>query len=506
MTRPVLIHVSLIIFWFQYSWVGFAQTPGKEQESVFQVVERNREAIALVGDNIYYFAELGMQEIESSRLMTEILEEAGFTVERGLSGMSPAFLATYGSGKPVIAIHTEFDSTPGNSQTPLITDHTPLVEGAPGHAEGHNVNAAVMIGAAFAVKTVLEEYQLEGTLKIFGAPAEEQLISRPYFVRDGYFDDVDIVFHPHIGSDFQTHYGLRQYALISAKFHFQGESAHSAVSPWKGRDALDAAELMDLGFDKFREHLEPTQRSHRVITSGGVQPNVIPDTATIWWFFRESTAEKVSAIFERAREIAQGAALMTQTTFSVEIMSAVWPSRANQTAAEVIQKNIELVGMPEWSQQEQTLARELQTKREVNPVGLVTRISPLSGPSRQGTSANDSGDLTWLVPTGRLTFPSNIPGIAAHHWAAGVAPATSLAHKGAVAGAKVLAASVMDFFTDAQLLSEAKATFKEEIAGIEFKSLLPADQQPPLDLNQEIMDRFRPLMRKDYLDQKPVFR
>jgi aminobenzoyl-glutamate utilization protein B len=182
------------------------------------------------------------------------------------------------------------------------------------------------------------------------------------------------------------------------------------------------------------------------------------------------------------------------------------PVAPTKTAAEVIQKNIELVGMPEWSQQEQTLARELQTKREVNPVGLVTRISPLSGPSRQGTSANDSGDLTWLVPTGRLTFPSNIPGIAAHHWAAGVAPATSLAHKGAVAGAKVLAASVMDFFTDAQLLSEAKATFKEEIAGIEFKSLLPADQQPPLDLNQEIMDRFRPLMRKDYLDQKPVFR
>ncbi len=506
MIRPVLFHFFLILFWFQCSSVGFAQTPGREQESVFQVVERNREAIALLGDNIFYFAELGMQEIESSRLMTEILEEAGFTVERGLSGMPPAFMATYGSGKPVISIHTEFDSTPGNSQTPSLTDHTPLVEGAPGHAEGHNVNAAVMIGAAFAVKTILEEYQLEGTLKIFGAPAEEQLISRPYFVRDGHFDDVDIVFHPHIGSDFQTQYGLRQYALISAKFHFQGESAHGAVSPWKGRDALDAAELMDLGFDKFREHLEPTQRSHRVITSGGVQPNVIPDNATIWWFFRESTAEKVSAIFERAKEIAQGAALMTQTTFTVEIMSAVWPSRANQTAAEVIQKNIEQVGMPKWSLEEQRLARELQIKREVDPVGLVTQTSSLSGPSRQSTSANDSGDLTWLVPTGRLTFPSNIPGIAAHHWAAGVAPATSLAHKGAVAGAKVLAASVMDFFTDAQLLSKAKATFKEEIAGIEFKSLLPADQQPPLNLNQEIMDRFRPLLRKDYLEEKPRFR
>lgn len=277
MNRPVLTHIFLIIFLLQGSLIGSAQTPTREKESVFQVVERNREAIALLGDNIYYFGELGMQEIESSQLMTKILEEAGFTVERGLSGMPPAFLATYGSGRPVIAIHTEFDSTPGNSQTPAITDHTPLVEGAPGHAEGHNVNAAVMIGAAFAVKTILEKYQLEGTLKIFGAPAEEQLISRPYFVRDGYFDDVDIVFHPHIGSDFQTHYGLRQYALISAKFHFHGESAHSAVSPWKGRDALDAVELMDIGFDKFREHLKPTQRSHRVITSGGVQPNVIPD-------------------------------------------------------------------------------------------------------------------------------------------------------------------------------------------------------------------------------------
>ncbi|MEE8349423.1 MAG: peptidase dimerization domain-containing protein, partial [Acidobacteriota bacterium] len=329
---------------------------------------------------------------------------------------------------------------------------------------------------------------------------------RPYFVRDGYFDDVDIVFHPHIGSDFQTQYGLRQYALISAKFHFHGESAHGAVSPWKGRDALDAVELMDIGFDKFREHLEPTQRSHRVITSGGVQPNVIPDLATIWWFFRESSAEGVSAIFERAKEIAQGAALMTQTTFSVEIMSAVWPSRSNQTAAEVIQQNIEAVGMPEWSQKEQDLARELQSKRGVVSGGLVTRISPLGGPSRQGTSANDSGDLTWLVPTGRLTFPSNIPGIAAHHWAAGVAPATSIAHKGAVAGAKVLAATVIDFFIDPQLVSKAKKSFKEEISGTRFESLLPADQQPPLDLNKEIMDRFRPLMRKDYLDEKPRFR
>ncbi|MDA2934704.1 amidohydrolase [Acidobacteria bacterium AH-259-D05] len=496
----------LFIVLFQLPSISFAQILGKEKEFVVQVVEGNREAIALLGDSIFYFAELGMQEVESSQLMTEILKEAGFEIERGISGMTPAFLATYGSGNPVIAIHTEFDTTPGNSQTPGVTEHTPLVEGAPGHAEGHNVNAAVMIGAAFAIKKALEEFKLEGTLKIFGAPAEEQLISRPYFVRDGYFDDVEIVFHPHIGSDFRTQYGLRQYALISAKFHFKGESAHGATAPWKGRDALDAVELMDLGFDKFREHLEPTQRSHRVITSGGVQPNVIPDQATIWWFFRESTAEKVSLIFERAKEIAQGAALMTGTTYSVEIMSAVWPTRANRTAAEVIQKNIEQVGMPEWSQEEQKLAKELQTKRRVNPVGLVSKVTALGEPSRQGTSANDSGDLTWLVPTGRLTFPSNIPGIAAHHWAAGVAPATSIAHKGAVAGAKVLAASAIDFFTAPNLVAKAKETFREEVADVEFKSLLPEDQKPPLTLNKELMDRFRPLMRKDYLKEKPRFR
>ena len=497
--------LCLLAIFLQVSSMGFSQAVPQEKDFVLEVVERNREAIALLGDNIFYFAELGMQEIESSKLMTEILEEEGFTIERALSGMPPAFMAVYGSGKPVIAIHTEFDSTPGNSQTPEVTEHRPLVEGAPGHAEGHNVNAAVMIGAAFAVKKTMEEFNLGGTLKIIGAPAEEQLLSRPYLVRDGYFDDVDIVFHPHIGSRFSTQYGLRQYALISAEFTFKGESAHSATAPWRGRDALDAVELMDIGFDKFREHLEPTHRSHRVITSGGVQPNVIPDKATIWWFFRESTAEKVSVIFERAKVIAQGAALMTGTSYSVNIVSAVWPTRANQTAAEVIHRNIEWVGMPEWNSQEQALAKELQTNRDVEPIGLVNQVSSLRGATAQSTSANDSGDLTWLVPTGRITFPSNIPGIAAHHWAAGVAPATSIAHKGAVAGAKALAASLVDFLIDPQLLAKAKETFREEIAGVQFKSLLPPEQRPPLDINKELMDRFRPLMRKDYLNEKPHF-
>ena len=479
-------------------------TPTKEKEFVFKIVERNSKAIALLGDNIYYFAELGMQEFETAKLMTQILEEAGFKVERGISGMPTAFVASYGSGKPVVAIHTEYDTTPGNSQTPGVPEHKPLVEGAPGHAEGHNVNAAVMIGAAFAVKKAMDEYKLPGTLKIFGAPAEELLIPRPYFVRDGYFKDVDVAFHTHIGEELRTEYGVRQYALISAEFTFKGQSAHSASAPWAGRDALDAAELMSIGFDKLREHLEPTQRSHRVISYGGDQPNVIPAAAKIWWFFRETTIERAQENFEKAKKIAQGAALMTNTEYSVQVFSAIWPTRGNRTLAEVTQKNIEMVGMPKWTEEEHNLAKALQRNLKGKPEGLHREISALRE-SRQTASSNDAGEVTWIVPTGRVTFPANIPNIPNHHWAAGVAPATSIAHKGALAGAKVLAASVVDFLTDPKLVEEAKTTFKKETAGFEYKSFLPPDQKPPVHLNKEIMERYRPLLAKYYLKDKPKF-
>jgi aminobenzoyl-glutamate utilization protein B len=456
--RKALVFASVTLFFFGTSArTAEKATLSKEKEFIFKVVDRNSKAIALLGDNIYYFAELGMQEFETAKLMTQILEDAGFKVERGISDMPTAFMATYGSGKPVVAVHTEYDTTPGNSQTPGVPEHKPLVEGAPGHAEGHNVNAAVMIGAAFAIKKAIDEHKLPGTVKIFGAPAEELLIPRPYFVRDGYFKDVDVAFHTHIGEELKTEYGLRQYALVSAEFSFKGQSAHSASAPWAGRDALDAAELMSIGFDKLREHLEPTHRSHRVISYGGDQPNVIPASAKIWWFFRETSIDKAQENFEKAKKVAQGAALMTNTESSVQVFSAIWPTRGNRTLAEVTQKNIELVGMPKWTDEEHNLAKALQRNLKGKPEGLHKEISPLRE-SRQGASSNDAGEVTWIVPTGRVTFPSNIPNIPNHHWAAGVAPATSIAHKGAVAGAKVLAASVVDLLTNPQLGAEQKAT------------------------------------------------
>lgn len=475
-----------------------------EKSFAIDTVEQSRNAIAQLGDNIFYFAELGMQEFETSGLMTQILEREGFRVERNISGMPTAFMATYGSGKPVVALHTEFDATPACSQMSGVPEPRAIVEGAPGHTEGHNVNAAVMIGAALAVKKTIDRFGIQGTLRVYGAPAEEQLVSRPYFVRDGYFDDVDVALHDHIGKDLGTVYGLRQYSLISAEFTFKGESAHAATAPWNARDALDATVLMDIGWDKLREHLEPSQRSHRVITNGGDQPNVIPNTSTIWWFFREATADKTRTLFEKAKRVAEGAAIMTGTEYSVNVLSAVWPTRCNRTLAEVIQQNIEAIGVPEWNEDEQKLVRAVQEKVSVKPTGMPTQV-PALREAQQSVSANDSGEVSWVVPTGLVNFPSNIPGIPYHHWAAGVSLATSIAHKGAVAGAKAMAASALDLLLEPALVDKAKETFKEEIGDVEYRPLLPKDQQPPLELNKALMDRYRPLMKEHYAKEKPAF-
>src|SRR5262249_34091039 len=316
-------------------------------------------------------------EVETSRLMTGLLEKAGFMVERGIAGFPTGFCATYGSGHPVVAIHTEYDSCPDNSQAAGVPHQEFIVEGAPGHCEGHNVNAAVLVGTALAAKAAMERFGLKGTLKVFGGPAEEQLVSRPYLVRDGWFDDVDVAFDDHSGAEFSASYGLLQSALISAVFNFHGETAHAGTSPWNGRDALDGVVLMDAGMAQYREHMRTTMRAHRVITNGGDQPNVIPRTASIWWFFRDGPAEGAMKLFEQAKKIAAGAAMMTNTTYDVDVLSAVWPLRCNRTLAELIQRNIEVVGMPTWTDQEDKLARELQTNAKVKVEGLRREIKAM---------------------------------------------------------------------------------------------------------------------------------
>ncbi len=478
---------------------------GPEKAFAFETIERNRAALALTSDSIFYFAEVGPQEFETARLMTGLLEHEGFAVTRGISGFPTGFLATYGAGAPVIAIHTEYDANPDNSQAPGVTERQAIVPGAPGHCEGHNVNGAVLVASAIALKRTMQRFGLPGTLKIFGAPAEEQLLSRPYFVRDGHFADVDVAFHEHLAGDFATVYGLTHSALVSAKFIFHGETTHAAVAPWNGKDALDAVVLMDVGMAQYREHMRPDMRVCRVITEGGHQPNVIPARASIWWFFRDPTAEGALKLFEQGKKVAHGAAAMTNTTVEVDVISAVWPVRANRGVAEVLQRNIELVGMPEWTEGEHALAREIQRKAEIATTGLRGTVRPLKGPAVQGSPCNDCGDVSWAVPMGRLSYPASVPGVPFHHWTAGVALASSIAHKGAAAGTKALAGAVIDLLTDPALVQRAKDTFREELGGVAYRPLLPLDQKPPLDLHRELMEQWRPKMREHYLKQTPVF-
>src|SRR5262249_11822429 len=268
---------------------ALAADVSEQKRHAYEAVERNAQQIAIVGDALYYYAELGMQELESAKFLKETLEGIGFAVEVGGAGLPTSVWAKWGKGRPVIAIVTEVAARPHGSQTARGISRMPLFCGAPGHMEGHNTHGGVAVGAAYALKRTMERYNLPGTVVLSFGPAEEQLISRPFLVRAGYFKDVDAAILIHIGDNLGTAIGVQNYAAISAKFTYHGRTAHGAVAPWEGKDALDAVELMSIGLDKLREHLRPTYRAHRTITMGGIQPNIIPDLAQIWWYVRDAT-------------------------------------------------------------------------------------------------------------------------------------------------------------------------------------------------------------------------
>jgi aminobenzoyl-glutamate utilization protein B len=476
----------------------------EQKQYAFDVIDRNAAQAAVVGDSLFYFAELGMQEHESAKFLKQTLEGIGFKVEVGGAGMPTNVWAEWGSGKPKIVIVTEIDALPEGSQDPLSMPRKPLVPGAPGHMEGHNTHGAVAVAAAHALKRTMERYKLPGTVVVSFGPAEEQLISRPFLVRAGYFKDADAAILIHIGDNMRTTFGFRNYAAISAKFTFHGKTAHGAVAPWEGRDALDAVELMSIGFDKLREHLKPTYRGHRVITMGGIQPNVIPDLAQIWWYVRDASGPAAKENFDKLVNIGKGAALMTGTTMDMEFVASAWPQLANKAIAEAIQKNIDAVGLPKWSDEDLKFAREFQASLGLTPVGLNTQPVKF-GAAQQTFASNDSGDVTWNVPTGTLDFAAGIPGVSPHNWQAAVGKTGPIAHKGTVAGAKVLAGSMLDLLTSPELLQRVRDQFREDTKDTRYFTLLPADAKPPLDMNREMMERVRAEMRKFYPNKTPKF-
>jgi aminobenzoyl-glutamate utilization protein B len=458
------------------------------------------ENFGQISDAIWSYAELGLQEYKSSALLAKTMEEEGFNVEMGLAGMPTCFVASYGSGKPVIGILGEYDALPMISQKGLVPEQDPLVEGAPGHGCGHNAMGTASIAAAIAVKNAMDEYNIKGTVKFFGSPAEENLISRPYMIRAGLFEGLDAVIDNHSSSNFSTSYGTGGNALFSVIFTFTGKTAHSAGAPWSGRSALDAVELMNIATNYLREHLFYTYRMHYIVLEGGEAPNVVPDKARVWYYVR-NTDERVEDMYERVVNCAKGAALSTGTELAdIRVLTAIHQKHSNKALAQLFQKNIELTGMPEWTDEEHEFARSLQKDLGKEEKGMPEKVKPLEAPSDPfvGGGSTDVGDVSLIAPTATIRFPGAVPGSISHHWSAVAANYGSQAWKGLNAGAKAMAASAIDLLTLPEELASIKAEFEEQSKVSPYIPFLPEDAVPPLDINMELMEKWRPIMEDHY--------
>jgi aminobenzoyl-glutamate utilization protein B len=457
-------------------------------------------------DQIFSFGELGFQELETNRYLIDVLKKNGFTVQEGIAGIPTAFMATWGSGKPVIALGSDIDGIPQASQKPGVAYHDPMIEGGPGHGEGHNSGQAVNITAALAVKKIMEREKLSGTLRIWPGTAEELVGTKAYFVREGFFKDVDVALFTHVDSDLGVSWGDRSgTGLVSVEYSFRGETAHAAGAPWRGRSALDAVELMNIGWNYRREHLPLEHRSHYVVTNGGDQPNVVPRSASVWYYFRQTTYPKIKELWELGDTMAKAASMMTSTEMMpTRVLGSAWPQHFNKTIAEVTWRNIQKVGLPTWSDADQTLAKALQKELGSKEQGLAMKLATeLQGPvtDNRGGGSDDIGDISWNVPTVTLRFPSNIPGLPGHNWANAIAMATPIAHKGATAGAKVQAMTIMDLVLKPALVGEAWDYFRNvQTKEMKYVPLIRPGDKPAVDLNKAVMDKYRPEMKKYYFD------
>jgi len=446
-------------------------------------VDRRADQIRSVNKSIWELAEVGLQERKSSRLLIDALTEAGFSIKEGVSGMPTAFVASYGEGQPVIGILAEYDALPGMSQQ-VAPVREPVAEGGAGHACGHSGLGAGALGAALAVRAALEKHDLPGTIRLYGTPAEETVIGKVYMTLDDQFDDLDVCLHWHPGNKNEAWSGSSK-ALVSAKFTFLGTPSHASVSPESGRSALDAVELMNVGANFMREHLKEDARMHYVIIDGGGQPNVVPPTATVWYFVRANEHRDVEFNFRWLQDIARGAALMTRTEMQVVVDTDCHEIIPNAPLADVITRNLQLLGAPQFSADEQAFARRLQAPLTAQfgsefPLAIDDRIHRANvGSSAPSKGSTDVGDISWRVPTCGLRttcFVAESPG---HSWQNVASIGSTIGEKGIVYAAKVLALTALDLFEDPQLVSAARADWQDRMQDRKYFSFIPDGQRPP---------------------------
>jgi len=428
---------------------------------------------------IHEFAETAFREYKSSEYLADMLEREGFRVERGVADIPTAFVASYGSGSPVVGILAEYDALPGLSQKPGVPEQDVLVKDAPGHGCGHNLFGAGSTAAAMAMKAVMEKRGLGGTVKLFGCPAEETLAGKIYMAREGVFDGLDVCLCWHPGSSNGIHYGSNN-AMNNFEVTFHGKTSHAAADPQSGRSALDAVELMNAGVNYLREHVRESVRIHYVIKDGGMAPNVVPERATVWYFVRDVTREGVLSVYDRVLKCAEGAALMTGTTYDVFLVTGSYNLLPNGVLSELVHKNLAALGPVQFTEKEQQYAKDMQIYLGKEPVGLRTDVSEFkkSGTSR---ASSDVSDVSWIVPTsGELTTVTNPRGVPGHSWCVVSSSGSTVGFKGMLHAGKVLAMSGIDLLLDDDLVKQARDEFNDATGGKAYVSPLPANQPPPI--------------------------
>ncbi|MCP5347459.1 MAG: amidohydrolase [Gammaproteobacteria bacterium] len=502
---------SLILLVSVLAPLSHAQDSEALKQEIMAAIDARAKLVQEMVDSIFSFAEPGFQEYRTSEYITGILAANGFTIEMGVAGIPTAWTATWGEGGPMIALGSDIDALLGLSQVPGSPVIEPMIPGAPGHGEGHNSGMPAMVAAALALQEVMTRHGIPGRLKVWPGVAEELLATKAFFVRDGMFDDVDATIFSHVSNSFSTSWGTPGgNGMVSVEYTFKGRTAHGAGAPWAGRSALDAVEIMNYAWNMRREHLPLTQRSHYIISNGGGQPNVVPEYAAVWYYFRDTTFEGVRSSFEIGNTISEAAAMATETSVSRRVLGYAAPQHGNRPMAEAAYENIKKVGMPTWTEEDYAFSRAVaDNTRPGTPADeltfLRTEVDELSTPETRGPSmgggSDDIGDIMWTVPTITIRYPANIPNTTGHHVTAAMAMATPIAHKGAVAGAKAVALTTYDLITDSELLESAKYYFETvQLANGSYDPVLTPEDQPAVHLNRELMEQMRPQMEAYYFD------
>jgi aminobenzoyl-glutamate utilization protein B len=454
-------------------------TTTANKNAVLASVEKHQTELIALSDQIWGFAEIAMRETKSSKVLADYAEAQGFKVTRGVAAIPTAFIAQFGSGKPIIGVLGEFDALPGLSQKAQPTKE-PLLSGAPGHGCGHNMFGAGSLGAAVSIKELIAAGKLKGTIRFYGTPAEEDLAGKVYMARAGLFNDLDICldWHP----DYENKAGIQSsQSVTDYTISFKGKSAHAASDPWNGRSALDAAELFNIGINFLREHVKPSVRMHYVYTKAGKVPNVIPDEASVWLWIRDSKRSGVAEVSERMKDIAKGAALMAGVQYDIKLNSGLYEILINETGAKTLQSNLNFVGPISYTKEELAFGDKIMKEYGLEAKGISGNIKPLETTKEDPVGGStDVGDVSYIVPEISLlatTAPYEAPW---HSWVVVVAcGGMSIGHKGMLFTSKALGSTMVDLFENEKLRSDIKAEFLKRKGNEVWKAMLP-DGPPPV--------------------------